>query len=319
MELPLVRRPPEFIPFLNAPTVDDLDQLESDFAVLGVPHGVPYGTSGITGSSASAPAAIRAASARYGFGGFIDHYDFDLGGPLLGAGDHTVVDCGDVPGDASDVPGNMSRVTEAVQRILEKGALPIVLGGDDSVPIPVFRALEGRGEFTLIQIDAHIDWRDEVGGVTEGYSSTMRRASEMPWITDIVQIGMRGVGSARQRELDDALAYGAQIITAREFHENSVQSVLERIPAGREYLITVDCDGLDPSIMPAVGAPVPGGLTFNQVATILRALPGRGRVAGFDLVELTPHRDHADLSAITACRLICNLIGAVVRTDEQTA
>lgn len=283
--------------------------------MIGVPHGVPYSGSTITGSSSTAPAAIRMVSARYGYGGFIEHYDYDLGGPLLDDGERTIVDCGDVPGDARDPHGNMTRVTKAVGKILERGALPIVLGGDDSVPIPFFRAFEDRGEFTLVQIDAHIDWRHDVGGVTEGYSSTMRRASEMPWITDIVQIGIRGVGSARQEEVDDALAYGARIVTARNVHQNGVSAALQQIPEGRDYIITVDCDGLDPSIMPAVGAPVPGGLTFVQVARLLQELPRRGRVAGFDLVELTPQRDHADLSAITACRLICNLIGSVVRQN----
>jgi agmatinase len=67
--------------------------------------------------------------------------------------------------------------------VLKAGALPVVLGGDDSIPIPVLAAFRtGRALLYILQLDAHIDWRDEVKGVGDGYSSTMRRASEMPWV-----------------------------------------------------------------------------------------------------------------------------------------
>ena len=86
-----------------------------------------------------------------------------------------------------------------MRAILAAGALPIVLGGDHGVPIPVLRAFDGRGPITLVQIDQHIDWRDEVNGVREGLSSPIRRASEMEHIGQIFQIGLRATGSARRR------------------------------------------------------------------------------------------------------------------------
>lgn len=296
--------------FLGAPLVTDPDTLDADIAILGIPHGVPYGMA--ASSSVDAPAAVRKASARSGR--FIDHYDYDLGGPLLDGKPVRIVDCGDVPGDPLDIPGNVARAEAAVATILKRGALPIVLGGDDSIPIPVLRAYRDHGPLVLVQIDAHIDFRDEVDGVTEGYSSPIRRASEMPWVTSIVQIGMRGVGSARPAEVEAALAHGNTIITARDVQTNGAQIVLDMIPDDASIFITLDCDGLDPSIMPAVGAPAPGGLSYYQVVDILHGLAGKGRIAGMDVVELVPALDVNGIGSLTASRLILNLIGAVVRS-----
>lgn len=265
-------------------------------------------------SCAGAPAAIREKSVRSGQ--FIEHYDYDLGGPLLNGRDIRVVDCGDVPADPLDIPGNLTRARDAVRRILERGAAPIVLGGDDSIPIPVLRGYEKHGPLVLVQIDAHIDFRHEIDGVTEGFSSPMRRASEMDWVESIVQIGMRGVGSARPADVEDALKAGNTIITAREVHDGGTAAVLNRIPEGASYFITLDCDGLDPSIMPAVGAPSPGGLTFQQTADILQGLAARGHIAGMDLVELVPARDVNGITSLTASRLILNLIGALARSGQ---
>lgn len=135
----------------------------ADIVVIGIPYGTPYEQSR-PGHSAGAPAAIRQAAARYA--AMLDHYDFDLGGPLLGDGRIRVVDGGDVPGDPLDPPGNRERATEAAMSVIDSGAVPVVLGGDDSIPIPFLRAYRQRGPLTVIQVDAHLDWRHEVNGIT---------------------------------------------------------------------------------------------------------------------------------------------------------
>ncbi len=311
MPAPLVIAPAGNATFLNMPLMTDLSTIDADIAVLGIPYGVPYDMEGVTGGSSMAPAAIRTRSLPFGRGRFLEHYDFDHGRPLLGKPPLRVVDCGDVPADPLDIPGNMRRATAVVRTILERGAMPIVLGGDDSIPIPFFRAFEGSGPLVLVQIDAHLDFRDEVNGVREGYSSPVRRAAEMPWIDQIIQIGMRGVGSARTEEVEAALARGNRIIPARDLHVNGVDWLLQQIPDGADYLVTIDFDGLNPSVAPGVGAPLPGGLSFDEAAGILRGLASRGRVAGIDLVEYVPDRDVNDLTALVATRLLTNLIGAV--------
>ncbi len=310
-------RPDNNVSFLNARIIDTLQDLDADFVILGVPYGMPYNMEGVHNSSSVAPGAIRKQSTRFGYGRFLDHWDFDLDGPLLASREIKIVDAGDVAGSPLDIPAVIEQARQAVSTIRASGAIPVVLGGDDSIPIPVLRGFEGEGPITLVQIDAHIDWRDELHGVREGYSSPMRRASEMAWIGDMIQIGMRGVGSARPSELNDALEYGVKIVRARDVHRSGVdEAVLRLIPEGRPCFITIDCDGLDPSIMPAVGAPAPGGLLYDETIEILHGILRRAPLVGMSLVELTPARDINGLSALTATRLILNVIGAAARAGD---
>ena len=302
-----------FKSFIDLPLALDLDRLDAQVAILGLPYGDPYSIDEVTNDQTNAPTAVRQASDRISTG--LDRWDFDLGGTLFDGRDVKVVDCGDVPGDARDLDGHYRRAEAAARKIIAAGAIPVTIGGDHGVPIPVLRAYEDEGPITLVHIDAHLDWRDEVNGVREGYSSPIRRASEMPHIDGIYQIGLRSQGSARAGEVEDALAYGAEIIPAFELHDIGMDAVLERIPDGETYYLTIDADGLDPAVMPAVAAPAPGGVTYHQACKLIHGLAAKGRLAGMDIVEITPKRDLNDITAITAGRLILNLIGAAARAD----
>ena len=282
--------------FLGAPIEPDLDKLNADIAILGVPHGWPYPRPGPTTGCADAPAAVRRRSQR--LARFVDHWDFDFDAPLRV---RRIIDAGDVPGDPLDGAGNAERTREAVSAILDRGAVPICLGGDDSVPIPILRAYEGRRPITVLQVDAHLDFRDEVEGVREGYSSPMRRASEMAHVARIVQIGLRGVGSARASDVADARAAGNLLVTARELRERGVAWLLGQLPADASVFVSFDCDGLDPSVVPAVSAPAPGGLSYAEAADLLAGV-GR-RLAGATFTEYVPARDVNDISALVVARL----------------
>ena len=201
----------EFQSFHDFPIVTDLDNLEADIAILGIPFGDPYSMAEASNDQCNAPTHIRRYCERALRG--LDRYDFDIGGTLLDGRDIKIVDCGDVIAKAKDVAGNHDRSERAVRKILASGALPIVLGGDHGIPIPVFRAYEDRGPITLIQVDAHIDWRDVFHGVSYGLSSVIRRASEMEHIGEIYQIGLRSAGSGRPEEVEAALAYGSNLIS----------------------------------------------------------------------------------------------------------
>ena len=297
--------------FLDFPLALELDQLDAHIAILGIPFGLPYQPHEMANDQSRAPDAIRQSAHMVPYAR--DHFDWDLGGPLLDNRDIKVVDCGNVTADLTDSREHYRRAEQAVRKILASGATLIALGGDHGVPIPVLRALEGNEAITLVHVDAHLDWRHEVNGVTEGYSSPIRRAAEMDWIGHIVQIGLRGTGSARPGEVDDARKYGADIISAYEMHEIGMQAVLERIPDGGPYYLTIDADGLDPTIMPAVAAPTPGGLDWLQIRQLVHGLVGKGRVLGMDLVEIAPAHDYGRTSMVHAERLICNFIGACVR------
>ncbi|MEM1286228.1 MAG: agmatinase [Pseudomonadota bacterium] len=307
---------PRAIPatFLNFPFQGDLDELDADVAILGIPFGMPYTPSAMANEQSRAPDALRQASDDTEIAYTLNHHDFDLGGPLMNGRDVKVIDCGNVTADMGDHGAHYRSAEAAARKILRSGATLVSIGGDHGIPIPIFRALEEVGEtITLVQIDAHIDWRDDINGERNGYSSPIRRASEMDWIGDIIQIGMRGVGSARSSEVDYAKHRGADIITAYDMHEAGVASILERIPDGGPYYLTVDADGLDPTIMPAVMSPTPGGLNWHQTRAFVHGLVKKGRVVGMDLVEIAPNRDVGDITLVHAERLICNFIGAAVR------
>lgn len=301
----------EFQTFHDFPYAPDLDRLDADIAIIGIPYGAPYSMDEVSNDQVNAPTAIRRHCERALRG--LDRWDFDIGGTLLDGKPIKVVDCGDVRGDANDLASNRARAEQAIRKILEAGALPIVLGGDHGIPIPVFRAFEGRGPITLVQVDAHIDWRDTMHGVGEGLSSVIRRASEMPHFDKIFQIGLRAAGSGRREEYEAAKAWGAVLIPDLELQEVGMKAVLDRIPDGGQYYLTVDADGLDPTIAPAVAGPAPGGVTYPQIRTLIHGLVAKGRVVGMDIVEITPKRDVNGITAITAGRIICNLIGKAVR------
>jgi agmatinase len=297
--------------FLFSKLATDLDDLKADIAFLGIPYGSAYSVADISNDQGNGPTALRQASDRIVRS--LERYDFDVGGPLYDGRDIRVVDCGDVWADIHDLKSHVGRAEQAVRKILAAGALPIVLGGDHAIPIPVLRAFEGRGPITLVHIDQHLDWRDEVGGVRDGLSSPIRRASEMGHIGEIFQIGIRATGSARAEEVEAARAYGAHIVSAYELHDIGMDAVLARIPDGGRFYITVDLDGMDPSIAPAVAAPMPGGVTYVQARKLIHGLVAKGRVVGMDVVEITPRHDVNQITCITAGRLIVNLIGMAVR------
>ena len=124
----------------------------------------------------------------------------------------------------------------------------------------MLQAFEGRGPLTILQIDAHIDWRDEHMDEPFGLSSTMRRASEMAQFERIVQVGARGTGSAWTSDVDDAKTWGAEIVTAETLHNVGAAAALTLIPEGSDIVIALDVDAFDPSVVPGVLARTPGGL-----------------------------------------------------------
>ena len=294
--------------FLGAPVETDPDRIDADLAILGVPHGWPYPRPGSTTGCAEAPAAIRRSAAR--LAGFRGHWDFDLDGPMLAAdGPPRIVDAGDVPGDAGDGPGNAAATTAAVATILGRGAVPVCIGGDDSVPIPILRAFASHGPITVLQIDAHLDFRDEVHGVREGYSSPMRRATEMEHVSRVVQVGLRGVGSARPADVEDARAAGNLLVTMREVRERGVAWVLDQVPPDASVFLSLDCDGLDPSVFPAVSALAPGGLSYAEAADLVGGIGPR--LAGAVVTEYVPSLDQSGASAAVAVRLLVRLLAGL--------
>ncbi|RPH35779.1 MAG: arginase/agmatinase/formiminoglutamase, partial [Chloroflexi bacterium] len=127
----------------------------------------------------------------------------------------------------------------------------------------------------------------------------------------VVQVGLRGVGSARRPDVEDARAAGGLLVTARELRDRGVGWVLDQLPAGASVFVAFDLDGLDPSLCPAVNAPVPGGLSWDEAADLLSGVAIRCRVVGAAFTELAPDRDPSGASAVVAARLVIRLLSAI--------
>jgi agmatinase len=299
-----------FQTFAGFPYFPDLSQLSADIVIIGIPTYNVY--AGETAHSFEAPDAIRRESNRYPDDPTA--WDFDLGSSLKDLCQGRVVDCGNLAVHPQESLTNRDLIQGVIKQIVKSNAIPVILGGDDSVPIPVLAAFEKEEPFYILQLDAHIDWRDDVKGLKEGYSSTMRRASEMPWVKGIIQVGARGVGSARREEYQAALDYGAKIITAKEFHMNGIDAVLNAIPSGSRCFLTIDFDVLDPSIMPAVGAPTPGGLLYQETIDLIHVVSQHTSLVSACLVEMVPSADIHHFGMITAMRLVWNVISALAKS-----
>jgi agmatinase len=297
-------------PFLDWPVETDPSGWTAEVALIGIQHSEPYAHDPRPNDQSHAPDAIRRQSERFCYAP--GHWDFDTGTDLAAVLPKRCLDLGNVAWTGGDYGDYAAGISERVRHLWRQGAQLVVLGGDHGVTIPILDALDALGEpVHVLHIDAHLDWREDVRGVRRGYSSPLRWASTRPEVSGMTQIGLRAIGSARRGEVEAARAYGSRLIEAERIHAEGIEPVLATLPAGRPVYLTIDADGLDPSEMPAVMAPTPGGLYFRQVAPLLREVARRHRIVGMDLVEVAPSFDFANgLTCITAGRLILNVLAA---------
>ena len=293
--------------FLGIPLEQPTTTRQADIVLIGAPCATPYQSVGPY--CADAPHAIRSA---LGWPGAINHFDFDLMGNIVVEGIRAV-DWADLPFHDTEFEANRDSICGAVRCALDLGAVPVVLGGDDSIPIPVLQAYEQYGPITVLQLDAHIDWRDEVAGERFGLSSNMRRASEMGWIKHIIQVGARGIGSARLSDYQDAVDWGVRFFPMESIFKQGINPVLQSIPPKTPIFVTLDIDAIDPAVVPAVIGPAPGGLQYWQVVDLFKGLAARSRIIGFDLVELMPGNDVGGRGALVAARLVAVMLGLISR------
>jgi agmatinase len=297
-------------PFLDWPVATEpAGWAGAKVALLGIRHSEPYKHDRFPNDQSRAPSAVRALSQSFCYNPA--HWDFDVGTDLASnLPEH--LDIGDVSYDGGDYSAYSAAITARVRRLWQQGTQLVVLGGDHGVTIPVVDALDAvGGPVHILHIDAHLDWREEVGGVRRGYSSPLQWASKVKSVSGMTQIGLRAIGSARAREVEAARAFGSHLIGAEQIHADGMDPVLATIPEDRPVYLTIDADGLDPTEMPAVMAPTPGGIYFRQLAPLLRTVARRNRIVGMDIVEIAPSFDFANgLTCIMAGRLILNVLSA---------
>lgn len=298
--------------FGKRPACTDWDSLDADVAVLGIPNDM--GTQFRPGARFG-PRAIREASTLFSFGhgGAYDHEDDVV---YLATDKVRIVDMGDADIVHTDMAKSHANAEMAVRKILERGAMPLVLGGDHSVNIPCIRAFEGQAPIHIVQIDAHLDFVDVRHGVREGHGNPMRRAADLSHVSGISQFGIRNVSSTAREGYEDARRRGSTIRSVRQCRKLGTAGLLDLVPAGARYYVTIDIDGFDPSIAPGTGTPSHGGFLYWEVMEFLQGLARRGKVVGIDLVEVAPPYDPSGVTAVLAAQVLLNFLGYIFHARE---
>jgi len=192
------------------------------------------------------------------------------------------------------------KVEESVSKILEKNKLPVLLGGEHSITVPAVKAAAKKyPDLSVLQIDAHADLRDEFEGEKLSHACAMRRVREITQKT--AQVGIRDMSI---EENEYIVKQGIMdSIFGNEFYDDEVVDRLSK-----NVYVTIDMDGFDPSEVPAVGTPQPGGLKWWQVITLLRKVAENRNIVGFDVVELSPIKGQV-ASDFLAAKLVYKMIG----------
>jgi agmatinase len=275
--------------FLGLPLSRDLDDEGVDAVVMGIPFDL--GTSGRAGAR-SGPGAIRQASANLRWEEQRWPWQFSLAERL------TAIDYGDIEFDWGDSEGMLSAVEEHAARITGAGKTLVSLGGDHFVTLPLLRGhAQTHGKMALIHFDAHTDSYEDGGEYNHGCMFYRAPREGLIDAARSIQVGIRTDydRQAHEFEVVDALAASERAI------EDTVNAICARVGDHPAYL-TFDIDCLDPAFAPGTGTPVVGGLSTARTLAILQGLADLN-IVGFDVVEVAPAYDHADITALAGASL----------------
>ena len=270
--------------------------------------GIPYdeGTTNLSGTRLG-PRAIREASTQYAFyKRGRGYHDLEADRPMLQGLE--LRDGGDVEIVPTALEDNMARIGDRVRAVAARGALPVCLGGDHSVTFPIVRALaEGDAPLCVVQVDAHLDFVDRLQGAPYTHASPMRRIAELPRVRGWAQIGARSIVSTAD-DLREARKFWAHMVPGDRVAEGAWS--VPPIPPGARLYLTFDIDALDPAVAPGTGFPEPGGLSFREAAAVIRRAVSWGSLVRMDVVEVNPLLDPSRRTALTAARLVLEILAA---------
>ena len=261
---------------------------ESKIVILGCPFD---GSASFRPGARFGPPQIRKAS--WGIETFSPYSGRDLSQLLL----H---DMGDLELPLGEKKTSLDLIRKALRKILSRKKFPILLGGDHLITLPIVEELlQIHGDLHLIQIDAHADLREDYLGETRSHCTVMKRIVDHLGEGRIFQIGIR---SGTQEEFNLA----KQMKSIVSLHQGSLRTMVKRV-RNKPIYVTLDLDVIDPSLLPGVGTPEPGGLTFQGFLALLKELQSL-HVVGFDMVELTPDYDPTGISSVTASVILREMI-----------
>lgn len=268
----------------------------------------PYdSTTSYRAGTREGPAAIIAASRQ------VELYDLDLQCEPIVCGVHTLPE---LEPDMQGPAATLINIENAVRAVLADGKLPVLLGGEHSVttaPVKALREKYGDG-ISVLQLDAHSDLRDSYENTPFSHASVMRRVFDLARLTQV------GIRNTCRDEIEFIRQTGHDgIIWASEMADGNmawVDRVMNRL--GKDVYLTIDLDAFDPSIMPAVGTPEPGGMLWYQTLHLLNRVIDERNVVGFDVVELCPIPGNI-ASDFMAAKLVFKILGRIFKKNGWIA
>lgn len=293
---------------MRLPQADSAEGLDAAF--VGVPFDI--GTSNRAGARFG-PRQIRAESS------LLRPYNMATGAAPFDS--LQVADIGDVAINTFNLQKSIDIIEAFYTDILSHDCVPLTLGGDHTIALPILRALKKKhGPVAMVHIDAHADINDHMFGEAIAHGTPFRRAVEEDLLlgNKVVQIGLRGTGYASD-DFDWPRAQGFRVVPADACWYNSLEPLMAEVRTqigDAPLYISFDIDGLDPAFAPGTGTPEIGGLSITQGLEIIRGCKGLNVVGG-DLVEVAPPYDPSGNTALTAANLLyemlCVLPGATYR------
>jgi agmatinase len=282
-----------------------------DFAVVGVPW--DGATSYRTGQR-MAPDAIRRVSVT------LRPYNLALDVGIFE--NSTGVDYGDL----SVVPGYIEETYAKIETelvpLVEAGVIPVMMGGDHSITSPELRAIARiHGPVALVHFDSHTDTNDQYFGKPYYHGSPFRRAIEENIILpdNSIQVGMRGSVYSKDA-YNDSKSLGFTVATMSDIRQTGIPILIERIRDRVEQakvFVTFDIDVVDPAFAPGTGTPEVGGFTSAEAIALIHGLKGLNFV-GFDMVEVLPDYDTADLTALMAANIIYEFLSLIALNKKNS-
>ena len=245
---------------------------EADYIIVPIPHDA--NVSWLSGSAKGPEAVIRASRE-------IEHYDFETGANIS---DYKF---------ATIEPIKYEEIHETVEKIMKMGKMPLSIGGDHSISIPILTTLPP--DVSILHIDAHLDMREEYLGNRQSHACALYEASKNH---DVVHVATR---SACEEDIENARKFGNIIANYKD-----IEGILHDL--SDDVYITFDVDGLDPSIMPATGTPEPGGMNWREANDLLEAVCREKNIVGMDITELRPQEGFHACDALVAKLIMKSII-----------
>ncbi len=269
------------------------------FHILPVPYEktVSYGS-----GTASGPKAILEASWQL--------EKWDGSSKPCDAGIHTcrAIDCSQKADQVLD------EIVKSMVKIVDHGAFPIILGGEHTVTYGVIKGLKAAGikDFGIVQIDAHADLRETYKGDKLSHASAMKRVVDMG--IPLFQLGVRALC---EEEIKMREQFEVSYIDANELVINNITNIKLPDDFPEKVFFTLDIDGIDPSVFPSTGTPVPGGLGWYQTLAIFESITRQREIIGFDIMEFSPIKGFPCYD-FAAALLTYKMMGIIQRDAKQS-